>query len=284
MENIAVVIRKNEIVQIPISQIRPSPFQPRAFFDRDDINELADSIRQYGILQPICVRCLNKYSYEIVFGERRFKAAKLADMFYVPCIIADIGDKDSAVISLAENIQKQSLNFFDEAKTIFNLIEDFGCSISEVSKIIGKNERYIINKIKLLRIKYYFRRIIIDNNISEEHTLEIIRIFDDDVIYAVLGCIIKFDLNIKKTKKLIENILKRLYMGSKVDKQEIEDIVSEINRDNCEQKVKVYVRDLKIFTNTIYQAVETMNKSGVKTMCTFDENDDSLEVYIKVNK
>jgi len=284
MENMAVVVRKNEIVQIPVSQIKPSPFQPRAFFDRETVDELADSIRQYGVLQPICVRSLGKYSYELVFGERRLKACKEAGMFYVPCVIADICDRDSAVMSLIENIQKENINFFDEARAIFNLINDYGYTVQQIAIMLGKKEKYIFSKLKLMKLKYEFRRQIIDNGISEEQTGEIVKIFDDNVLSLVLNKVIKLGLNLRKTRELVERVLKKLYMGYSVDEWDIDDIISKIERSNGEQKIKVYIKDLKIFTNTIYQAVETMNRSGMRTFCEFDDSQGNLEIRIIVQK
>ncbi len=283
MENMTVV-RKNEVVQIPVLWIKPNPYQPRFFLNREAINELAESIKQYGVLQPICVRFLNKQSYEIVFGERRLKACKELGMFYIPCIIADVCDRDCAVISLAENTQCHSLNFFEEAFGIFNIVNDYGYDISEVAEILGKKEKYVTDKLELLKLNYEFRRRIIENNISEEHTRLLVKIFEEDILEAVLNGVIKFGLSLKKTEELVDEVLKRTYMGGRVDKTDVEDIIYKIEQAKDDQKIKVYFKDMRIFTNTIFQAVDTMNKMGVKTECHFDETENELNIAIRIEK
>ncbi len=283
MENMT-VLRENEVVQIPVSWIKPNPYQQRLFFNREALKNLAMSIKQYGVLQPICVRPLNKHSYEIIFGERRLKACKTIDMFYIPCIIADISDKDCAIISLIENIQGETLNFFEEARGILNIMNDYGCSVLEIAEITGKKEKYVVDKLELLKLDYEFRRLIIENNLSEEQARLFVKILNEDILEIVLRGVIEFGLNLKKTNELVNKVLQLTYMGNRVDKDDIYEIISKIEKSSGDQKFKVYVKDMRIFTNTICQAVETMNKTGVKTECRFSETEKELNIVIKVEK
>ncbi len=284
MENMAIV-SQNEITYLPVAWIKPNPYQPRYFFERESIKDLAESIRQYGVLQPICVRMLNCHSYEIIYGERRLKACKSLGIFYIPCIVADICDKDSAAISLAENIQGAALNFFEEARGIFNIINDYGYSIQETAKILGKKETYIKEKLEILKLPYECRRDIIEGGLSEEFALAFSEIGNEEILKKILKAVIKFGIGIKKTREIIDRVLKRfIFLGGDIDFCEIDDIVFRVLKESGEQKVKVYVGDMKIFTNTIYQAVEIMNKSGVRTECNIMENDDDMEVVIKICK
>ncbi len=283
MENMTIV-RKNEVTQLPISWIRPSPYQARYFFDINEVNDLAKSIKQFGVLQPICVRKLNAQSYEVVFGERRLKACKAIGLFYIPCIITDIGDRDCAAVSLIENIQCEKPDFFETAKGIYDVMSDYGYSTFEIAKIMGKDESYVLNKLQLLNMQYEFRRDIIENGISENQVIDLIRIKDSSVIKMVLDKIILFELNPKKTKILVDEVVKIINMGRYVEVGDIDDIISKIDKANVNQKIKIYIKDIKFFTNTICQAVDTMNLAGVKTECKFNEDDDNLEVRIKVQK
>jgi len=283
MENMT-LIRKNEIVQIPVSMIKPNPFQVRCFFDRESVDDLAESIKQYGVLQPICVRRLNKESYEIVFGERRFKACKILNMFYIPCIISDIGDRDCAVVSLIENIHRENIDYFETADGIYEFMKDYGYSPKTVADIIGKNERFVIEKTKILKLDYQFRRTIIKNNLSENYALALTKVSDEKLLNLILNAVIKFDLSIKNTEALIDLVLNHTYIGEKLDEKDIENFILKINRPYRDQKVKMYINDIKFFTNSIHQIVETMNKSGMKTECVFKEKNNILEVLIKVDR
>ncbi len=283
MENMTLV-RKNEIVQIPVYMIKPNPFQVRGFFDRESVNNLAESIKRYGVLQPICVRRLNRESYEIVFGERRFKACKILKMFYIPCIVSEIGDRDRAVISMIENIQRENIDYFDAADGLYEFMRDYGYSTEKMAEIIGKKEKFVTDKTSILKLKYQFRRDITQNNLSEKYAVALTRIHDDKLLDLILKAVVKFDLSIKTTELLIDLILKRTYIGEKIDEKDIENIILKINSPYRDQKVKVYIDDIKIFTNSVHQIVDTMNKSGIKTECTFNETNDNLEIMIKVDR
>ena len=225
MENMAIV-RKNEIVQIPVSMIKPNPYQSRYFFDRKTVENLAKSIKQFGVLQPICVRHLGKYSYELVFGERRLKACKEIGMFYIPCIIVDIGDKDCAVISIIENIHRKNTDFFETAEAIESIIKYHGYTVYEAAEFLGEKESFIINKLKLVKLKYECRRIIKDSNLSEEFALIFTKIKDENLLKIIIDAVLKFNLSIKKTKSLVEFLIKRTYMGIKTDKEDIEMMIT----------------------------------------------------------
>lgn len=283
MENMTVV-RKNEIVQIPVSMIKPSPYQTRHFFDRKTVENLSKSIQQFGVLQPICVRHIGKYGYELVFGERRLKACKEIGMFYIPCIIVDIGERDCAVISAVENIHRKNTDFFEMAEAILNIIKEYGYTVSETARILGEKEDFIINKLKLVKIKYECRRIISENNLSEEFALVLAKINNADLMAIIVESILKFNLSLKKTKALVEFIVNRTYIGMKTDKADIDMMVSKFIKVNMEQKIKYYVNDIKFFTNSIYQIVQTMNESDIKTECAFNETDNMIEVNIKIEK
>lgn len=267
MQNVA-VINCTEIVYLPVDRIRPNPYQPRRNFDKTPLEELAKSIEQYGVMQPISVRFINGTSYELVAGERRLKACKIAGIKFIPSIIVNINDRDSAAISLIENIQKEDLNFIEEAEGYRNLMLDYNYTIEELAKIVGKSETFISQKLRILRISKRVQRILVENGVSERHARALLKIEDADLQKDIVDKVIKYNLGIKRTEELIESTLKK--------KEE------EIEQKNNKMKIKTYFKDVRIFTNTIKQAVDIMNESGVLTDYNINKDDDTYEISIKI--
>lgn len=256
---------KKEITYIPIQNIIPNPYQPRKIFSQSTLTDLAESIKKYGVLEPICVRYV-RGTYEIIAGERRLIASKKAGLSEVPCIINNITDKDSASIALIENIQRENLNFFEEAEGYQNLMVNFGYTQEEISKIIGKKQSTISNKMRLLKLPKDIKTSILENNLSERHARALLKIENSNIQREVLEKIIKYGLNITKTEEFIEKTLKRV-SGNSIK-----------NR----QKIKGFITDLKIFTNTIKSAVDIMKESGVATDYSVTKMDNGYEINIKV--
>jgi ParB family chromosome partitioning protein len=199
----------SEVIYLPVDKIAPSPYQPRTVFERETIEELANSIRIYGLIQPVTVRIINGSFYELVAGERRLRASKMAGLIEIPAIIVRINDKDSALLALIENIQRENLNFFDEAESLKNLIDDYGFTQEEIARKIGKNQSTVANKLRILRLPRDVRRLILDNDLTERHARALLRIpqYDTELIHMVLRKIIAGSLNVKETEKIIENAL-----------------------------------------------------------------------------
>ncbi len=140
---------QSEIKYIPIDSIKPNPYQPRKDFNKKALEELSQSIKTYGVIQPISVRKLQDNSYELVAGERRLRASELANLKEIPAIIVDYRDKESAMIALIENLQREDLNFIEEAEGYRNLIEDHGFTQQELAEKIGKSQSTIANKLMI---------------------------------------------------------------------------------------------------------------------------------------
>lgn len=196
-----------EIIKIPIDIITPNPYQPRKGFNKSNLNDLSESIKQYGILQPINVRKIGDSGYELVAGERRLRAAKLAGLKEIPAIIIEIIEQDSAIISLIENLQREDLNFFDEAEGYYNLINDHGLTQEELAKKVGKNQSTVANKIRLLKLPESIRKRIMEYNLTERHARALLKLSDSAVQEKVLKGIIKDSLNVKKTEEIIEKLI-----------------------------------------------------------------------------
>lgn len=261
-----IVYQGTHVQYISIDKIRPNPYQPRKNFGRIQLEELANSIREYGVMQPITVRCINGVNYELVTGERRLRASKIVGLETIPAIIIDITDKDSAVIALIENLQRQNLNYLEEAEGYQNLMHDYGITQEELAKNLGKSQSTIANKLRLLRLSDNIKKILIENNLSERHARALLKMPDERVQLKIINQIILQNLNVKDTESLVE--------------EEVSKILNE--NFHSEQKVKVFVNDIRVFTNTIKQAVDVMNKSGVNVNYLMEKKDNFYEIKINI--
>lgn len=264
MENTA--LNFTEVLQLKLEDVSPNPYQPRKFFEAAHLEELAESIRQYGVLQPISVRKAG-LRYELVAGERRLRASKLAGLETIPAVIVDIETKDSAILALIENMQRQDLNFIEEAEGFQHLISDYAFTQEELARKLGKNQSTVANKIRILRLPKPIQKIIIDNNLTERHARALLRLPDEKVQREVLKKIITKQLNVKSTEDLIEGILQK-------------ETREEKKTSNI--KERRLIKDIRLFTNTIKQAVEIMNKSGVETVYEVLKKDNGYEITILV--
>jgi ParB family chromosome partitioning protein len=187
--------------------IKPNKSQPRTDFDEAAIQSLADSIKENGILQPICVRKCGAL-YEIISGERRTRAAALAGLTEIPCIIMSVDEEQSAVLALIENIQRKDLSYFEEALAIEKLISVYGLTQENAAKRLGKAQSTIANKLRLLRFSDAERQLLINGNLSERQARAVIRIENECVRKEVLEKIVSKKLNIEQTEQLVEGVLK----------------------------------------------------------------------------
>ena len=264
MQNLANI--EKEIIYLNVDKIYPNPYQPRKIFEEKSLEELSLSIKKYGVIEPITVRLIKGFFYELVTGERRLKACKKLELKKIPAIVISMSDKDSAAIALIENIQRENLNFIEEAEGFQTLMVDFGYTQEEISKIIGKKQSTISNKLRILKLNKSIKTKLIENNLTERHARALLKIENEKTQKEVLEKVIKFGLNVKKTEDLIENTLKRM---------------SGENLKNV-QKIKGYISDIRIFTNTIKNAVNVMQESGVNTDYSVIKKDNGYEINIKV--
>lgn len=255
------------IQYIPIEKIRPNPYQPRRNFEKIQLDELANSIREYGVMQPISLRYINGTSYELVTGERRLRASKLIGLETIPAIIIDITDRDSAVIALIENVQRQNLNYLEEAEGYQNIMYDYGITQEELAKKLGKNQSTIANKLRILRLSDEMKTILMENDLSERHARTLLKIPDEKIQKEVVEKIIFQNLNVKKSEELVEQTVQKI-LDNNLPKEE--------------QKIKRFINDIRLFTNTIKQAVDIMNKSGVEAKYLMEEKDHFYEIKINI--
>jgi ParB family chromosome partitioning protein len=251
------------IIQVQTDKIIPNPQQPRHKFNRESLYSLSQSIKHNGILQPLTVREMPNGEFELVAGERRLRAAIMAGLKIVPCIPVDLDDTQTAVMSLIENLQREDLNFFDEAASIEKLINKFGMTQEEVAKKIGKGQSTVANKLRLLRISNSQREKILELNLTERHARALLRL-DDSQREAALNIIAKRNLNVEETDKLVENML--------------------FPQNSVERKNRSVIKDVRIFFNTINNAINLMRESGIDAVAIKQEYDEYFEYTVKIPK
>lgn len=255
---------KSRVIQVPVSAIVPNPSQPRHSFDTESLLSLSQSIRHNGILQPLTVRELGDGEYELVAGERRLRAAIMAGYTSVPCIPVLLDDTQSAVMSLLENLQREDLNYFDEAAAIAKLIEQCGLTQEEVAKRLGKGQSTIANKLRLLRIGQSQRNKILELGLTERHARALLRLSDSQRDVA-LKEIEKRRLNVEETEKLVESM------------------IFPESTEKTRKKMSV-IKDVRIFFNTINNAINLMQRSGINAVAERQEYPDYYEYIVKIPK
>lgn len=255
---------KSRVLQVSVGKIVPNPQQPRHSFDKESLLSLSQSIKHNGILQPLTVRELKNGDYELVSGERRLRAAIMAGYDAVPCIMVTLDDNQSAVMSLLENLQREDLNFFDEAAGIAKLIEQWGMTQEEVAIKLGKSQSTIANKIRLLRISKSQREKIIGLGLTERHARALLRL-DDSQREQVIIDIEKHGMNVEETEKYIDEILFPQTAAGK-------------------RKSFTVIKDVRIFFNTINNAIDVMKRSGIEATAQRHEFDEYFEYTVKIPK
>jgi ParB family chromosome partitioning protein len=259
-----------DISYIKIDNIRPNPYQPRKQFKKGSLEELCDSIKEYGVLQPISVRKITNNSYELVAGERRLRASIMAGLSEIPAIIINVDDNDSAVMALIENLQREDLSYMEEAEGYNNLIRDHGFTQEELAQKIGKSQSTIANKIRLLKLPPMVKKILADNNLTERHARALLKLHDEQLQLKVLKRVCESGLNVKKTEALVERAIERY--------------TRRINDPVKEKKISRAIKDIRIFVNTIRQAVDLMKKSGVNAKAVQIDRGEYVEFIVRVSK
>ncbi|WP_352418570.1 nucleoid occlusion protein [Proteiniborus sp.] len=258
----------NEINYIPIKSIKPNPYQPRKNFSKRALEELSQSIKTYGVIQPVSVRKIGEESYELVAGERRLRAAEIAELETIPAIVVRFVDKDSAVIALIENLQREDLNFIEEAEGYYSLINDHGLTQQELAEKVGKNQSTIANKLRILRLSDEVKKLIIENALTERHARALLKLPDEEMQIQVLDKVIKKDLTVKKTESLIKSILEDLTKEEEtIHKQNIKGMIN-----------------FKIYLNTLRNAFAAIKESGVDARYEQKDMGDFIEVTVKIPK
>ena len=254
--------------RIRISEIVRNPNQPRRYFDPEAIATLAESIRQYGVLNPLTVRRTGNGGYELVAGERRLRAARVAGLTDVPCLLINADGEDSSVIALVENLQRRDLDFFEEANGFKRLIEQFGLTQEEAARKVGKTQSAVANKLRLLRLSQQNMELIRCNNLTERHARALLRLNDEADRINVTNYIIEHELNVSRTEEYIDEFLKAQENPQPV-----------VEAESGKRVVRLF-KDVRFFLNTLNRAVGVMVDAGIGATVKQQESDDGLTLTI----
>ncbi len=194
------------VVFLPARAIRPNPAQPRKIFQQQALEELADSIRQHGILQPLSVRRVGT-SYELIAGERRLRAAQLAGLTEIPCIVMSMDERESGMAAMIENLQRQDLDFIEEARGISYLLDKWGMSQEQVAKILGKSQSAIANKLRILRHSPQVLEALRQGNLTERHARALLKLPTEPQKLSVIATVVQLGMSVTRTEQYIETLL-----------------------------------------------------------------------------
>jgi len=255
----------DEIVNLKIASIIPNRQQPRTVFNDERILELADSIKEHGIIQPIVVRKI-KDGYELIAGERRFRATQVLALETIPAIIKNYDDLASASVAIIENIQREDLTSIEEALAYKQLMTLHGTTQAEIANKVGKSQSTIANKVRLLNLTEEVQGAILERKITERHARTLLSVKERRLQIKLLKIIIDKNLNVSQTEQLIED-----YLIPKEKKKRVKTITK-------------IPRNFKLAMNTFNQAAQMVEKTGVKVKTQTDETDDAYVITISLQK
>ena len=253
-----------QILQIPLSKIVPNPYQPRKEFESEALSELADSIRQYGVLQPLLVAPGKGDTYILIAGERRLRASTMAGLGTVPVIVSEYTSQQIAEIALIENLQRKDLHYLEEAEGYEKLVNTFHLTQESMAIRVGKKQSTIANKLRLLRLPVSVRRKLHDSDLTERHARVLLKLENEDLQKAVLQKVLKEHLNVRQTEALVEKTLK------------------ETGKLNQKKPRFVIVNDVRIYLNSIKEVMETVKSSGIPSSMEQEMDGDDVVVTLRI--
>ena len=258
------------VVQVPVQNIEANPYQPRKHFEPEALAELAHSISQYGVLQPLLVAPMGDGRYMLIAGERRLRASKLANLSMVPVIISDYTSQQIAEIALIENLQREDLHYLEEADGYEKLMDQFHLTQESMASRVGKKQSTIANKLRLLRLSDAVRKLLKEHSLTERHARALLRLTAEEDQISVINEITKNGYNVRQTEKYIENYIEEHQDSAKLKKT----------------KRLMIIQDVRIYLNSIKQITKNMEVSGipVKVEQTLDGDDVVVTLHIKNTK
>lgn len=260
--------REREIIEVSLDDIIPNRFQPRLSFDEQGLNELAESIRQHGIIQPLVLRKIGD-KYEIIAGERRYKASYIAGLTKVPAVIIDLNDNESAEVAIVENIQRKDLSPIEEAKSYKKLLDRGYLTQDQLASRMGKNQSTVSNKLRLLNLDEKVQDALLNNKISERHARSLLKLDNKEEQKEVLDEIIEKRLNVRDTEDLINRKLNGEEEFINIPNLSNTGIEETFDFNNIPNISNDYKNDEEI------EKIPTFSSNPIKE---YNENDDDIEV------
>ncbi len=257
----------SRVLLLNIREISSNPYQPRSQFEPRALQELADSISQNGLLQPVTVREWEN-GYQLIAGERRLMACKMLGMEQIPAIVNRVDDEKSAVFALIENLQRKDVNYFEEAQGIQTLMQTSGMSQQEVAKKLGKAQSTVANKLRLLFFGEDLRQKMLDNGLTERHARALLRLPNERLVNEAIQYIVAERLNVGESESYIESLLTAVP-----------------EKPPSKPATRLFVvKDLRIFMNTITKAVSTMRLAGIEVDTSKEEDEEYIHYLVKIPK
>lgn len=253
-----------EIQELSIASIQPSPYQARRTFSSQALQELALSIRQHGLLQPISVRALPGGRYQLIAGERRLRACRLIGQATIRAVVLSVDEHQAALLCMVENLQREGLHFFEEAEGFASLIRVHGLTQEQVAERLGKQQSTIANKLRLLRLPQQVREIVIRCGLSERHARALLRLETEEQQWEVLEYVIDHHLTVAQTEAYIEARLTPPPPRKK--------------------KPTFILKDVRLFLNTVTKGLSMMKDAGVNAEYGRQETEDAILLTIKIPK
>ena len=246
------------VIFLPHRAIHPNPAQPRKIFRQEALEELAESIRQHGILQPLSVRRMGT-SYELIAGERRLRAAQLAGLTDIPCIVMNMDDKESGMVAMVENLQRQDLDFIEEATGIARLMESFHMSQEQAARLLGKSQSAVANKLRLLRHSEPVLRALREAELTERHARALLKLPTEPEKLAAISAISRLNMSVARAESYIEDLLRK--------------------QEGKDPKV-----NLSAFFNNLNQTLQRIQLSGIRAVSERRETEDQIVLTITIPK
>ena len=257
--------RTRRVLELPVADIRPNPMQPRRAFRQPELQELADSIRRHGVLQPLTVR-RTAAGWELVAGERRLRAARMAGLEPVPCLETAADDRRSALLALVENLQREDLHYFEEAAAIAAYLQQTGATQEEAAAQLGRSPSAVANKLRLLRLSPACRAILVENNLTERHARCLLRLEDEEERLSAARYLARNHLNVAQAEQYVERRLAALQSTPPAGR-------------------KTYIiKDVRLFLNSLDRGLRLIREAGVDARSERQETEEDILLTIRIPK
>lgn len=248
------------VVEVSVDQLSPNPNQPRTSFSLQGLEELAQSIVAHGVLQPLSVRRLENGTYQLIAGERRLRAARLAGLSRVPCLVIDVGDEESSLLALVENLQRHDLDFLEEALAISQLVSTYRLTQEEVARRLGLSQSAIANKLRLLRLDPEALTLLRAKGFGERHARALLRLPEDAAQRAAAQYIVHHDLTVSATEDYISRLL--------------------LAQAAPPPRPKIILRDVRLFLNSLNRSLRLVQSAGITARCRREDTPEEIRLTI----
>ena len=259
------LFESNKVLYLPVAVIAPNPDQPRRHFSREGLEELAASIKEHGVLQPLSVR-RSTQGYELISGERRLRAARIAGLREVPCLVAQVGEEDSALLALMENLQRRDLDCWEEAQAIARLISRYGLSQEEAARRLGRAQPTVANKLRLLRLPEDVRALLRENGLTERHARALLRLQDPEVQRRAAGDMVRRGMNVAQAEAYVEKLLQSAQVTPPRGRS------------------TYIIKDVRLFLNSVDRGLHLMRQAGVDAGWNRQDTDREILLTIRIPK